>query len=320
MNLLVTVIVTVYKRTEYLHQAIQSALEQTFSSFEIIVTDDSCSDAIKGIVNSFQRPEIRYRQNPITYGVALNLRAAINEARGKYIAVLNDDDMWEPTFLEKLVAPLEADTNRVLAFSDHWIMSEDGQIDVQRTNNNTIHYGRNLLLKGAVSNLDHIVLEKNGVPLAMAAVFRKDALNLDLLVKEVSGAYDFWISCVFAASGRPGYYIAERLTRYRVHDAMETARKSPDKNENMLFIYKKLIELNFFPEMTSLLIRRHAQALYTVGKDNLLFDHVGTAREHFLKSFMVCKSSKAIVGMIVSYIPKKLRVIYNFTLRVGMKN
>lgn len=309
MNPLVTVVVTVYKRTEYLQQSIQSALDQTFRSFEVIVTDDSCSEAIKEIVNSFQRPEIRYRSNPITFGVALNLRAAISEARGRYIAILNDDDMWEPTFLEKLVAPLEADASRVLAFSDHWIMSEDGQIDVSRTNSNTAHYGRSLQHQGVVSNLDHVVLKKNGVPLAMAAVFRKDALNLDLLVNEVSGAYDFWISCILAASRKPGYYIAERLTRYRVHGTMETARKAHDKNENMVFIFKKLIELDFFSEMTGFLTRRHAQALYTVGKDNLFFDRAGLAREYFLQSFMVFKNFKAFAGYIGSYLPKKLLAV-----------
>ena len=307
------VIVTVYNRTQFLRQALQSALDQTFDSFEIIVTDDSGSDAIKLICDSFQDSRIRYRTNSATVGVALNLRAAINEARGKYIAILNDDDAWEPEFLEKLSTPLEQNSNRVLAFSDHWIMSENGQIDVKKTDDNTVHYGRKTLADGEITDLGDFVLEKNGVPLAMASVFRKDAIDLELLVKDVSGAYDFWISCLLAASRQPAYYVSERLTRYRIHGAMETGRKAPDKSENMVFIYHKLIDLGAFPNKNYLLTSRYSQALYRVGRDNLLFNHVRDARVHFLQSLKVAKSSKTIISLLVTYLPKQLRRALRFS-------
>lgn len=310
----VTVIVTVYNRTQFLQQALQSALEQTFQSFEIIVTDDSCNDAIKSICDSLQSSKIRYRTNSATLGVALNLRAAINESQGKYIAVLNDDDAWEPEFLEQLVAPLEQNSSRVLSFSDHWIVSEDGQIDVEETDKNTVRYGRNNLPNGEITNLDELVLEKNGVPLAMAAVFRKDAIDLNLLVEDVSGAYDFWISCLLAASRRPAYYVAERLTRYRIHGMMETGRKAPDKNENMVFIYRKLIDLKAFPDRNNLLIVRYSQMLYCVGRDNLHFSRVREARVYFLQSLQTAKNTKAAVSFLVSYLPRQLRVILKFTV------
>lgn len=96
----VSVIVTVFHRTEFLHKALQSALNQTFQDFEILVTDDSRSAKIRAIADSFGSDKIRYRANAETLGVALNLRAAVAEAGGRYIAVLNDDDSWEPSFRE----------------------------------------------------------------------------------------------------------------------------------------------------------------------------------------------------------------------------
>jgi glycosyltransferase involved in cell wall biosynthesis len=310
----ITAIVTVYNRTQFLQQALQSALNQTLRKLEIIVTDDSCSSEIKSICDSLQDSRIRYRTNSATLGVALNLRAAMTEAKGKYIAILNDDDTWEPEFLEKVVAALEQNSNLVLSFSDHWIMSENGLIDVKKTDEDAVQYGTKALPSGEVTNLDDFVLEKNGVPLAMASVFRKDAIDLDLLVKDVSGAYDFWISCLLAASKRPAYHVSERLTRYRVHGAMETVRKAPDKNENMVFLYRTLIDMEAFPNKKLLLINKYSHALYRVGKDNLLFNRVDEARTHFFESLKISKDYKTIVSLLVSYLPKGLRKTLKFSI------
>lgn len=303
----VTVIVTVYKRTRFLNEAIRSALAQTLRSFEIVVTDDSDSDAVRAICDSFHSPLIRYRKNIFTLGVALNLRAAICEARGEYIAILNDDDAWEPEFLDRLVLPLQEDSNISLVFCDHWIASEDGSLDSPRTDANSVHYGRDILPEGKIDNLEELVLEKKAVPLAMAAIFRKDAIDLGLLVSDVAGAYDFWLSCLLAASGRLAYYVPRRLTRYRVHGQMETGRKAPDKNKNIIFIYEKLIELNLFPKRINFLYKRYSQWHFQVGKDLLWFNQPILARSYFLGALGAALNYKALLGIMLSYLPRNLR-------------
>src|SRR5207245_1619072 len=130
----------------------QSVLEQTFRSFEIIVADDSNHSEIKSICDSLHQPKIRYRGNSFPVGVALNVRTAVSEAGGKYVAILNDDDTWEPDFLDLLVTPLENSSERVLAFADHWIMLSDGQIEVCRTDENTVRYRRDILAEGEMRN------------------------------------------------------------------------------------------------------------------------------------------------------------------------
>ena len=309
----VSVIVTVYKRTGFLSEALRSALGQTFRSFEVIVTDDSNSDAIKAICDSFNNLQIRYRTNPQALGVALNLRIAISEARGKYIAILNDDDVWESEFLEMLVPPLQQDSNIVLGFCDHWLISEDGRKDMRSSDINSAWYGRSKLAEGKVNKLEDLVLEKNGVPMAMAAIFRKDAIDLGLLVPDVAGAYDFWLSCLLAASGKSAYYISKRLTRYRVHGQMETGRRAPDKNKNMIFIYEKLIERNLFPTKLSFLYKKYSQCYYQVGKDLLWFSQPRLARSYFILSFSSVLSYKALVGIALTYLPREFRRVLKVT-------
>ena len=305
----VSVIVTVHNRTQYLRQAVESVFAQTSGSFEIIVTADSANEEIKAICESFGRPEIRYRRNPATLGVALNLRAAMAEARGKYVAILNDDDAWEPAFLEKLVTPLEQDSNRALAFSDHWVMSEDGQIDQAQTERTSRHYTRDVLPAGEVANFQEFVLEKNGVPMAMGALFRKDAIDLALIVKEVSGAYDYWIACLLAGSGKAAYYVPARLTKYRVHAAMETVRLAPDKQENLVYIYRTLLNLKLFPAKRALVTKFYSQVLRNVGKDHLKFGHGDKAREYFRQSLAARLDVKTAVWWLLSYLPSNWRPV-----------
>jgi glycosyltransferase involved in cell wall biosynthesis len=304
----VTVIITVYQRTDFLSQAVESALAQTFQAREIIVADDSGNAAARAICQPWaEAGQIRYRANPETLGIARSLRAAITEAQGEFISVLNDDDIWEPNFLASLVPPLRVGAKRAIAFSDHWIMSESGVIDEVETEANTRRYGRAALAEGDVPNPAHFVLVENGVPLAMASVFRKEAIDWSLLTTEVSGAYDFWISCLLAASGKKFFYVPQRLTRYRIHPKSETGRRAPDKSENQVYIFSQLLERNCFPELRSYLRSRLASALFRLGRDRLFFDRVREARAYFLESFRMRPDWRPVLATFLSFFPGPLR-------------
>jgi glycosyltransferase involved in cell wall biosynthesis len=304
---LVTVVVTVYDRVQFLRNALQGVLDQSFHSFEIIVTDDSDNADIEWICKSFKEPKIYYRSNSSPLGVALNLRAAISESKGEYIAILNDDDVWEPEFLELLVAPLMDDHERVLAFGDHWIILEDGRVDVARSDENTALYRRNTLQEGELHDWERLAVLDHAIPLAMAGVFSKNAVKWDLLVEEVAGAYDYWLSCLLASSQRPAYYVPRRMSKYRIHSLMETARASEDKHENMVFIYGKLIEMNLFPRLEAPLQNRYRDALCGCGKNYLIFGRLSAARQYFFKSLKTSLSAKALAGLLLAYLPNRFR-------------
>ncbi|PZV14670.1 MAG: hypothetical protein DCF22_08450 [Leptolyngbya sp.] len=313
MEPLVTVIVTVFKRVEFLRESLESALAQTFESYEIIVTDDANSEAAKAICESINRSDrIRYRSNKHRLGIALNLRVAILEARGRYIAVLNDDDYWEPNFLTRLVLPLEQDSRRVLAFSDHWVMLGDGKIDVEQTDRNTKIFKRDNLTEGDLRNTTELTLNKT-IPLVQASVFRRDALDADLLVTDISGAYDFWIACLLAVTGQPFYYVAERLTRYRTHQQMETLRPTADKFEPEVFIYRSLLQANYFPEWQKLIEQQLGYMLYRCGRARLEFNDISKARQLFQESIRLSLSWKAVLRLIITYLPKQIRLGLSFT-------
>jgi glycosyltransferase involved in cell wall biosynthesis len=303
----VSVVLTVYKRLTFFAQALESVHAQTFENYEVIVADDSGTAAARALSLASNDPRIHYHANPVSLGVALSLRAALGRARGKYVAILNDDDLWEPEFLARLVAPLEADPNRVLAFCDHAIMNAHGRIDEAATDRNTSRFGRAGIREGDVVDPKAFVLHENGVPLAMGAVFRAAALPPERLVRDVAGAYDFWISSLLAASGGAFYYVPARLTRYRVHAGMETVRRDPEKTRCLAFIAQSLLAEPAFADHRVHLRRWLGAITARAGRDYLYFDRVREARASFIAAFKLSAGWKPLVGYLATMTPARLR-------------
>src|SRR5947207_260979 len=213
----VSIILTVYKRTNYLPEALNSVLAQSYRDFEILVADDSGTASSREIVSACTDPRVRYLPNQTTLGIARSLVRAADQARGEFIAILNDDDVWEKEFLTELVTPLQSEARCVAAFADHWVMDETGRIDPALSDAWSASTSRLTLAGGFVSDLAEFTIANAGIPIAGAALFRKDAVDWSLLVPEVSGAYDYWISCLLVAFGGAIYHVPKRLARYRVH-------------------------------------------------------------------------------------------------------
>ena len=106
---LVSVAIPAYK-AKYLSQAIESVLNQTHQNLEIIVVNDQSPDDIGTIVQKFDDSRIHYyvnernlgRQNP-----AYNWNRCLSYAHGEFFALLCDDDLYEPTFIERMLSLAE---------------------------------------------------------------------------------------------------------------------------------------------------------------------------------------------------------------------
>lgn len=269
---------TAFKRTAFVAAALRSVLDQSFEDYEIILADDSNSDAIRNLMLDQADERIRYNPSVPHKGVARCIADSIRISRGTYIAILNDDDLWEPNFLEALLLPLENDGTCVLAFSDHWIMDEDGTVDWQDTETNSRKWGRSDLQGGRVADVGRVVVLNKTVPMVMGSLFRKAALNPDQITDHVGGAYDYWLSVLLAATGAPLHYVPLRLTRYRVHRQMETFRPSPTKQDDELYIVSQIIARGWFKEIDQGVRARFTALSGAVAINKLRFRQAATAR------------------------------------------
>lgn len=222
MTPVVTAIIATYRAGEYLRQAVASALTQSLYDLEVIVSDDASDPIIRKLINEFKDPRVRYRSNPERLGPAGNHWAAFAESRGRYISILNHDDLWHPSFLESLVAPLDAYPDLTLAFCDHELIDSNGRLLSVETDVNSRRWGRSGLAPGRHQPFRELVVRQT-VPMAMGTVFRRSALDHSGLI-DVGPAYDLWLTYSLAREGGAAWYNSDRLSQWRVHPTQLSGR------------------------------------------------------------------------------------------------
>ena len=99
----VTVLMPVYNSEKYLHEAIESILNQTFSDFDFLIMDDGSIDKSLEIAKSYTDERIKIIENVQNLGIITTLNKGLKIAKGKYIARMDSDDVCFPTRLEKQV-------------------------------------------------------------------------------------------------------------------------------------------------------------------------------------------------------------------------
>lgn len=96
----ISVCIPTYNRAAYLTQCLSSILGQTFSNFELIVSDNCSTDTTKDVVESLGDPRVRYFRNESNLGAVRNVNRCFELAEGEYVCILHDDDLYAPSFLE----------------------------------------------------------------------------------------------------------------------------------------------------------------------------------------------------------------------------
>jgi hypothetical protein len=86
-------------------RSVRSVLAQDLADFELLIGDET--GAVEGLVAALGDPRVSYTRNPTRLGFAANHMALLDRARGRYLAVLHDDDWWDPSYLSRLVSVLD---------------------------------------------------------------------------------------------------------------------------------------------------------------------------------------------------------------------
>ena len=108
MNDLVSIIMPSYNTAGYISETIESVLAQTYANWELIIVDDCSADNTDEVVKPYLTDErIKYLKNEKNSGAAVSRNYALREAKGKWIAFLDSDDLWLPEKLEKQIAFME---------------------------------------------------------------------------------------------------------------------------------------------------------------------------------------------------------------------
>ena len=195
----VTVIIPCYNDGQYIMEALQSLYYQTLLPEKIIVVDDGSNVITRKILSSINHPlvQVIYQENK---GVSAARNLAISIAETDYIANLDADDYYEPTFIEKAVVVLNQDQEVVAVSSYHRIFNGSDSIEIVTP------------LGGKLK--DFIV--KNNC--SSNTMFRKKAWltvgGFDEKMKEGYEDWEFWIAVL--KKGGEIHILQEVLSHYRI--------------------------------------------------------------------------------------------------------
>lgn len=229
---LVSTIIPTYNRYELVCSAIDSVLDQTYDNIEIIVVDDGSSDETASLQKRYKE-KIRYFHQP-NAGLSSARNLAMQAARGNYVSLLDDDDLWTPHKTEIQVACLENLPRCAFVFSDFEIFNDNGTVaalglstwfdsepDWRDIFSKLITIGlesaNNAPLKPFVGNLYHHLLAYPYV-LPSTAIFRRSAVATRHPFPENNTHCGDWAFFAELSRHYPCAFIPEPLARNRSHD------------------------------------------------------------------------------------------------------
>ena len=127
-NSLVSIITPTYNSADFIAQTIESVQAQTYQNWEMIISDDCSTDNTREIIAPYLEADkrIRYIRNERNSGAAITRNNALREAKGRWIAFLDSDDLWLPEKLEKQVAFMVTN-GYAFTYHEYSEISEEGK-------------------------------------------------------------------------------------------------------------------------------------------------------------------------------------------------
>jgi len=219
---LVSIIIPLYNSKDYIIEAIDSVLSQTYKNIEVIVIDDGSSDGSYDLVKEkYTNGEVKLlnHENHINKGVSKTRKLGIEHSKGEYIAFLDSDDTFKIDKIEQQVRFMDGKPYIVLCHS---------AVDMLYSNtSNTDEFRNEFILAN-----NEVIYDLKREPYFLKAnmicnstvLVRKDTLtNLNFESNQIF-QFEDWLTWVLLSYQGKFAYLPKHLTNYRYHDLSATSR------------------------------------------------------------------------------------------------
>ena len=200
---MISVCVATYNGQQFIREQIDSILCQLSSDDEIIVSDDGSTDGTIVIINCIGDKRIRIIEGPRKHSPILNFENALKEAKGDYIFLADQDDVWK--------------TNKVEVCMK-WLQKYDcvvSDAEVTDSNLNPLYPSLYAIMQVRQGHIYNTVWKNGYTGCCMA--FRREVLNASLPFPKDIPMHDIWIGNV-AAYKYNVKFISEKLVLFRRHE------------------------------------------------------------------------------------------------------
>lgn len=257
MNPLVSIILPTYNRAKYLGEAIESALKQTYSHFELIIIDDGSTDNTAQLLATIADERIqciRFKQNK---GVIAARNAGLDIAKGKYIAFMDSDDISLPHRLAAQVAILEEFPN--LGVCSAWV-----EFFEKRTGVWAFKGGQEIMVR----SLFDIPVHFNCAMVRRSIV---EQYNIRFVAEFLPPEDYLFLLEIVRRTG--AYIIPQVLCKYRWHDSNISIELEPKNRINGA----KISALAFKILLNKTLVKEQHQLLYDLYHNRLSKEQLSIA-------------------------------------------
>ncbi|MDX2048202.1 MAG: glycosyltransferase family 2 protein [Chitinophagaceae bacterium] len=239
---LVSVILPAYNSERFLHKAIESILNQAYRNFELLLINDGSTDSTRQIMQSYSDERVRIIDNPGNKGLVYSFNTGIEQAKGKYIARMDADDISYPERFAAQVDWLERNSSTsIVAAYIEFIDEEDKPAGIWPLDRKVNTY----------KEIRHMLPRENCIahPTVMgrAGIFRQ----FRYMPYQKTEDYDLWLR--IANADLVIEKIPQVLLKYRVHQSSYTSSKLRKRNNpswqvfmgKYRFVIYELKEANF---------------------------------------------------------------------------
>lgn len=217
-----SIVLCTYNAEAYLDECIQSLLSQTFSGFELIIVDDGSSDGTLRYLKDIKDQRIRLIELGSNHGLIYARTKGFSEAGGRYIAIMDADDIAHPQRLEEQLKVFQTQDVDVC-----------GSFHISLDNAT----GKRRARKSPTSDSDIRALLTIYCPICNpSASVKTEIVRKNTYNTEYTHAEDYGLWCDIAANGGKFYNIPKPLLTYRLH----SGQVSKLKKETALHSFRKI--------------------------------------------------------------------------------
>lgn len=204
MENLVSIIVPVYNIEKYIRETMDCVREQTYENWELLLVEDCSTDNTVQVIEEYlagvSDERIRLIRQDANVGAARTRNRGLEEARGRYIAYLDADDLWLPDKLQHQLAFMER-KQAVFSFTSYEFADEEG-----RGTGKVVKVPETLTYKEAL---------KNTTIFTTTVMFDTDKISKELLIMPVIKSEDTALWWKILRSGYVAFGLNENLVKYR---------------------------------------------------------------------------------------------------------
>lgn len=279
----VSIITPVYNAESFLEKAIDSVLKQSYPNFELLLCEDGSTDRSLEICRSFVEKDSRillYRHpEGKNRGVSAARNLGIENARGRFLALLDADDSLTPESIGTRLQCFEQHPQVGVVFSPAFTINEKGEPTRFNDGLTIGHFGP----VGIPSPFDSLLIQSPGI-ITSTAMIRRSSLDGLRFTEDLELQYEDWLLWIQLSTRCDFFHHPETLSYYRVH-------KNQAIGDNLfkyycccLYLYRRLVSMGWDPSHIHP-IRNNL--FYGILRASLSRERYGLPRHQLLRYFLL---------------------------------